>query len=104
MGTASHDRKSYSSEFKIAVVLESLQRETTIEAVCRKYGIHASLVNRWRKMFKERIGQVFEDKRRSSNNGSVNHEHGQSPDELKRIIGDLTVENDILKKASRLLG
>ena len=28
---------------------------------------------------------------------------GESPDDLKRIIGDLTVQNDILKKVQGLL-
>jgi transposase-like protein len=105
MGTANRSRKSYNSEFKVTVVLESMQRDTTIEAVCRKYGVHSSLVNRWRKEFKENIGKVFEDKRSLSCRGALSgYPPGQSPDDLKRIIGELTVENDILKKASRLLG
>jgi len=29
---------------------------------------------------------------------------GESPDDLKRIIGELTVQNEILKKVQGLLG
>ena len=32
-------RKQYSAEFKLKVVLESLQRETTLEEVRKKFGV-----------------------------------------------------------------
>jgi Transposase len=32
-------RKQYTSEFKFKAVLESFQRDTTIEAVCRKFDV-----------------------------------------------------------------
>ena len=32
-------RKQYTPEFKFKVVLESLQRDTTLEEVCRKYSV-----------------------------------------------------------------
>lgn len=35
---------------------------------------------------------------------AAGYEPGESPDDLKKIIGELTVQNEILKKASRLLG
>lgn len=103
MGKPGQRNKSYSAEFKARVVLESMQRDTTIEEICRRYGIAASLVNKWRKHFKNNVGQIFEDKRSRSQRDSGRYEPGQSPDELKRIIGNLAVENDILKKTSRLL-
>jgi transposase len=34
---------------------------------------------------------------------SQGYEPGESPDDLKKIIGELTVQNEILKKASGLL-
>ena len=34
---------------------------------------------------------------------SQGYEPGEAPDDLKRLIGELTVQNDILKKASGLL-
>jgi hypothetical protein len=34
---------------------------------------------------------------------SQGYEPGESPDDLKQIIGELTVRNEILKKASGLL-
>jgi transposase-like protein len=37
-------RKHSSPEFKLKVVLESLQRETTLEEVCRKFEVSSSMV------------------------------------------------------------
>jgi hypothetical protein len=39
------------SEFKAKVVLESLQRDTTIEEVRRKYGVSSSMIHRWRQEY-----------------------------------------------------
>ena len=44
-------RKSYTPEFKLKVVLESMQRDTTQEEVYKKFGIASSMIHRWRKEF-----------------------------------------------------
>lgn len=44
-------RKSDLPEFKRKVVLESMQRDTTQEAVCKKSGISSSMLHHWRKGF-----------------------------------------------------
>lgn len=38
-------RKQYIAEFKFKVVLESLQRDMTIEEVCHKCAVHSSVVS-----------------------------------------------------------
>jgi transposase len=97
-------RRKFAPEFKLRVVLESLQRDTTIEAVGRKYGVGSPLINRWRAEFKELAPTIFLDKRDPKQKGkALGFAPGQSPDELKMIIGDLTVENAILKKVEGLL-
>jgi transposase-like protein len=42
----SDPRKSYTPELKLKVVLESMQRDTTQEAVCKEYGISSSMLHR----------------------------------------------------------
>jgi transposase len=97
-------RKSYTSEYKLKVVLESMQRDTTQEEVCKKFGIASSMLHRWRKEFQANAEGCFHDKRDPKQKAqSEGYEPGQSPDELKKIIGELTVQNEILKKASGLL-
>lgn len=87
-------RKTYQSDFKVRVVLESFQRDTTIEKVRRRYQLSTSAINKWRAIFRKNAHLVFEVARPTKK-----VPQGQSPEELKRIIGELTVENALLKKA-----
>lgn len=99
------EKPTYTSEFKAKVVLESLQRDTTVETVCQKFGVSRSQLWRWRQEFQEKVPGLFLDKRDPKQKAaSQGYEPGESPDELKRLIGELTVQNEILKKAARLLG
>jgi len=99
-----NSRRSFSPEFKLQVVLESAQRDTTIEAVCRKHTLTSSVVHRWREEFKKRAPDIFLDKRDPRRKSkSYGFPDGQSPDDLKKIIGELTVQNEILKKVQGLL-
>lgn len=98
-------RKQYSPEFKFQVVVESMQRDTTIEEVCRKFGVSSSMISRWRQAFQQRGPELFADQRDSSNRAKAQgYEPGESPDDLKKLIGELTVQNELLKKSRGLLG
>ena len=98
-------RRQFTPEQKLHVVLESLQRDTTLEAVSRKYNIVTSVIIRWRRTFKEKAVVVFSDQRNPAGKARANgFKPGESPDDLKRIIGELTVQNEILKKVPGLLG
>lgn len=90
------ERKNYDSAYKLKVVLESMQRDTTIEKVRIKYGLSTSVINRWRKQFRENGHLIFEMKGKSKRKKI---KESESPEYLKMIIGELTVENEILKKA-----
>lgn len=97
-------RKQYTPEFKFKVVLESLQRDTTLEEVCRKYSVSSSMVSRWRQALQQKGPEIFRDQRDpSSRSKAQGYEPGESPDDLKKLIGELTVQNDILKQSRGLL-
>ncbi len=85
------------------VVLESYQRDTTIEAVRKKFGASNSMIHRWRQEFQSNLPLLFTDKRNPKSKAQ-GYQPGESPDELKKIIGELTVQNEILKKVQGLLG
>ncbi|MBO0778964.1 MAG: transposase, partial [Ktedonobacteraceae bacterium] len=86
--------------FKFKVVLESFQRDTTIEAVCRKFDVPSSVMSRWRQEFQQYGPAAFEGKRREQEKPAP----GESPEELKKMIGELAVQNELLKKSRGLLG
>jgi transposase len=95
-----YKRKQYTSEFKFRAVMESFQRDTTIEAVCRKFAVPSSVMSRWRQEFQQYGPAAFEGKRKEQGTPAP----GESPEELKKIIGELTVQNELLKKSRGLLG
>ena len=91
-------RKQYTPEFKFKVVLESLQRDTTLEEVCRKYSVSSSMVSRWRQAFQQKGPEIFADQRDpASRSKAQGYALEESSDDLKKLIGDLTVHNAILK-------
>ncbi len=102
---ARNKRKQYTPEFKAKVVLESLRRDTTIEAVRKKYGVSNSMIHRWKEEFTQNLPLLFGDKRNPKQKAQAQgYAPGESPDDLKKIIVELTVQNEILKKVQGLLG
>ena len=97
-------KKQYTAEFKFKAVMESFQRDTTIEEVCRKFGLASSVIHRWRKEFAEQGPGLFADKRDlPTRRQAQGFAPGESPDEPKQLIGELTVQNEVLKKSRGLL-
>jgi len=97
-------KKQYTPEFKAKVVLESYQRDTTIEAVRKKFGVSNSMIHRWRQEFQTNLPLLFADERNPKQKARAQgFPPGESPEDLKRIIGELTVQNEILKKVQGLL-
>ncbi|MBD3250010.1 MAG: transposase [Candidatus Pacebacteria bacterium] len=85
--------RRYDSKFKLQVVLESLDKNTTLNSVKKKYDISSKAMTSWRKKFFKLAHTVFDKKQKRV-------EPSESPEELKKIIGELTVQNEILKKLS----
>ena len=76
--------------------MESFQRDTTVKQVSDYFGVRATLIHTWRKHFRETGPELFIQKVR----GKTRQAEQTSVEELERIIGNLTVENQILKKVS----
>ena len=91
-------RRKFSPEFKARVALELLSGEKSLAQASRDYGIKDSVLSRWRQEFVERSTQVFES-------GPDHEREAQARRiaELERMVGRLTMELEIAKKASLLL-
>jgi len=88
--------KYYDPNFKVKVVLESLNSNTTLEAVKAKYKLSNNALNNWRKIFFSNAHIIF-------SNNKPNKNDSYDVDQLKKLIGDLTIQNEILKKVSSLM-
>ena len=87
-------RKNHSAAFKAKVALEAVKEEKTLAEIASQYGVHPSLVTKWKKQAVEGMAGVF-----SGSNQRVDKSHESEVHDLHAKIGQLTVENDFLKKA-----
>ncbi len=89
-------RRSFTPEFKARVVLDLLTGTKRMVQVCREYDLKEQVVLRWKAEFLERSASVFApDQDRTHDQARIA--------ELERLVGRLTMELEIAKKASQLL-
>jgi len=93
-------RNRYPAEFKTKVVLEVLREEQTVNEIASKYELSPVMVSRWKAEFLERASTVFEKK--ASEVDKVRKEYEAKQKHLEKLVGQLTVEVDWLKKKSGL--
>lgn len=95
-------RRSYTAAYKLEAILEGIRGEKSVAQICRERGIKDTLYYKWRDQFMSQAKAIFEDKR-GGNNLSADNASAARIAELERMVGRLTMENDILKKAGSLL-
>jgi transposase len=89
-------RRQFTPEFKARVVLDILSGVQSPAEVCRKHSLAPNLVALWKSAFLERAHLVFDtDSARSNEQARIA--------ELEQVLGRMTLENEILKKASSRL-
>lgn len=88
-------KQNYSPEFKSKLVLEALTEEKTPLQIAVENGVHVKSLNKWVADAKQKLPAIFK--------GEVQEPEvalQKEIDVLHKKIGQLTVENDFLKKAS----
>ncbi len=88
----SSDRRQYSPQFKLQVVLELLKGEKSAAQIAREHGIGHDLLSRWKDLFHQRASQVFHDGRAEANGDAARIA------ELERLVGQQALELTILKR------
>ena len=86
-------RRKFSAEFKAKVCIEALKEQLTIEALCKKYDLHPTQVNTWKRDFISHSTAVFEKESKGSPG-----DQDKLIQALYAQIGELKVANDFLKK------
>ncbi len=85
-------KRKWSSQQKLQVVLEGLSGQIEISKLCSKYQIAQTQYYLWRDQLLKHGHQAFETKNITKKEAHLEAEN----DNLKKIIGDLTIE---LKKS-----
>ena len=75
------------------MALEALKGEKTTAGITSKYGVHATQINQWKKAVLAVMPEAFSRQRKRQED-----DQQALIDELYRQIGQLKVENDVLKK------
>lgn len=88
--------RTYSPEFKAQAVLAVISGSKTAAELCREQQLKPDLLSKWKAAFLANATQVFE------------RDHGLDPQqariaELERLVGRLTLELEVAKKASTML-
>ena len=87
--------RKYTSEFKAQIVLEMLSGEKSVAQISRENKIKDSLLYRWKAEFLERAPEIF-----ASGRDSEKERLSNEVADLERLVGKLTMQLEIAKKAS----
>ena len=88
-------RKKWSPDQKQKIVLAGLRNEMSVSELCRRHGVSDVMYYKWRKTF---LGSGLNGLK---SNGKINSGEAalqRENEDLKALIGELTVENRFLKK------
>ena len=92
-------RKHYSAEEKIRIVLEGLRGEDSIAELYRREGLNSNVYYRWSKEFLEAgKKRLAGDTNREATSSEVKELRAESS-ALKETLGELLMENRLLKKS-----
>lgn len=90
-------KREFTREFKLQILRE-IEAGKSVAQASREYQIHPTMIGRWRKQHAQYADRAF------AGNGHLYKDEARIA-ELERMIGQLTMENALLKKAlSRLEG
>ena len=95
----SRTRKNHPASFKAKVALSALREDAPISELALQYGVHATVIHRWKREAVASMEAGFSGKREKSHTHQEAHIH-----ELHAKIGQLSVERDFLVNASNRLG
>ena len=89
-------RRSFTAEFKAQAVLEAISGVKSSAEICRQHNIKPQLLSQWKSHFLEHASSLFKSSQHCSDEQA-------RIEELERVLGQKTLEVEILKKASSIL-
>lgn len=88
-------RQKRSGVFKSKIALEAANENKTLNEIGQKYAVHPLQVSQWKKQLIEGAAAIFSDKRCARKD---KRKLAECTEALQKKVGELTMENDWLKK------
>lgn len=99
------EKRQYTAEYKAKIVLEILAEETSISEIAGRESISRTQLQNWKKEFVENSARVFSQSKIEKASATRVREAQEREQSLMAKVGQLTIENDWLKKKSaQILG
>ena len=92
-------RKKIDPAIKAKAALDALKGEMTIAEIAAKYQVHPNMVTGWRRELLDNASGIFDHAKERRAVADVQ----EKIDDLHKTIGEITMENDWLKKKLGLL-
>lgn len=92
-------RKKFESALKARIALEAIKGEKTLSQISAEYGVHGTQISKWKQEVIHRSGEIF-----AKPDTSIAEEHQDRTNKLHMTIGEITMENNWLKKKLQILG
>jgi transposase len=86
-------RKKHEPAIKARVALEAIKGEKTAAQIGSEYGVHPTQVTQWKQELIQRSAELF-----AKPDNSLMQQHEEAVDKLHKAIGEITMENNWLKK------
>lgn len=93
-------KRQFTPEYKAQIVLEILREENTIGEIGSREDISRTQLQNWKKEFVENASRIFAQTRVERDAHQLVREKEEREHELMAKVGQLTIENDWLKKKS----
>lgn len=94
-------RRTFSAEFKTKLVLELLREEKQLGEIAQEHDISPNQLRNWKKEFLENAAKAFSESKQEKDMRVREKEMDEQLQELMAKVGQLTIENDWLKKKSK---
>ena len=86
-------RRNFSPEFKAKVAKEALKEELTMAELAKRFDVHPNMISNWKNEVLDNLQGIFSSKSRIADTSRE-----ENTKDLHAKIGQLTIENDFLKK------
>ena len=101
MESKMENKRRYTPQEKVKILLESFDKTTTVTDICKKYVLHPNLYYQWKKELFENADSIFVDKRYKNKTKKEEEKIKKLEEKLKykdTLISEIVEENMNYKK------